>query len=913
MSVEKDPKHEDNYVPREQLSEAELEDALQTCANEPIHIPGSIQPHGGLFVLDKDKLTILQVSENIESFTNVTPEKCVGQHLKDIIGKTETDLIESAARIGDLQPVRSVAIRILDVEYDAVSYHSGDFLVLEIEPVTYSENQESADDYYYNQLRNFSVELLATTNIDSLYELLVNHVRKVTSFDRVKLYKFDESWNGAIIAESKKDFMPSYLGLHFPSTDIPEQARKLYSQNYLRLIADIEYKPVPFYPRQIKGHDKPLDLSLSVIRSVSPVHIQYLDNINVKASMSISIIQNDKLWGLVACHHNSAYRIPYRIRVLSEIMGHMFSARLASLEGIRVKEQTAKKNLLIEKLSRQTNLSSPNDIFSGNHDIALQALNADGLIIRTGNKIQSFGEIPEKGDLDSFLNYCHDNLANWMIYTNNAENFLKGTDFNFPLSGGFLAVAIGTMDKDIAVWFRKERISQVNWGGNPEKPLTKTKAGYRLTPRSSFALWQATMHGKSEAWAEEDISAARTIADILLESEKIYAQRANLAKSDFLANMSHELRTPMNAVVGIINILNKDKQLSGRQRELISTLNVSAASLLELINDLLDISKIEAGEVELEHEPMTIPQIMEDLRSLLKVRAYEKGLELNISYDRKNTTTYLGDHMRIRQILVNIVNNAIKFTPQGFVNILLSADAHNHDDAVFTFDIIDSGIGISEEKCKHIFEKFVQEDASTTRQFGGTGLGLAITKNLVELMNGVISVASKKGVGTRFTVKIPVKCILEANDHCGDTHAPVIVPDEPFDAQQKKKKILLVEDYEGNIVVALYFLQEKGYEVVIANNGEEAVMKMEREDFDCILMDIQMPVMDGYTATKIIRQKQQANEFKDTPILGMTANAFKGDRQKCLDAGMDDYISKPLDFNTLEMKIKALINKNEDH
>lgn len=847
------------------------EEILAICASEPPSFPAAIQPHGLLLAVDKDTLLIEQVSENIESFLGLPPDECIGKPLGDIIGRQQAAAIVESIYTDVPHCLKSAPLRIGSRDYEAAAHYSDDCLIVEMEEMS----QEK--DHAYEELRNLSVELLAAQKMDELYGITIRHIRMVTGFERVSLYKFDEDRNGKVIAEDKAPFMPAHLGMIFPLVDTPHRERILTSL-HPRLIADTKVQPVGLYPQPGDSRNL-LETGLPVLRSAAPVHVECLDNIGVAASLSVSVIQNDQLWGLIVCHNQEPLFVPYRIRILCEIMEHVFSARLTSLEAARIKEQAAKRNLLIEKLSRQINLSSGNDALHGNSGIALEALAADGLIVRMRGKTHSFGKTPDNDHPDLFLDYCHANLTDWIACTNNTGKFMARADFEFPFSGGFLAVPIGTMNKDIAVWLRNAKPSQ-----QPGRPA------------------------KSEPWTNEDISAARTIAEILLESEKIQAQRANTAKSEFLANMSHELRTPMNAVIGIINILNKDKQLTARQREMMSPLNVSASSLLELINDLLDIARIESGEIIVESEPMTVSHIMEDIRSLMKVKAYEKKLELNVSYDRKNTTTYLGDPMRIRQILVNLVNNAIKFTSQGFVNILLSVDSDSEDSAVFTFDVIDSGIGMSEDQMTRIFEKFVQADASTTRKYGGTGLGLAITQNLVHMMDGAIEVTSKKGMGTRFTVKIPVICLLESEQNqCGDSAAPVIVPDGHPEIRQK---ILLVEDYEGNIVVALYFLQEKGYDVVIANNGQEAVLKMEREEFDCVLMDVQMPVMDGYTATRIIREKQQNGEIANTPILGMTANAFKEDRQKCLDAGMDDYISKPLDFNTLEIKIKTHIAGN---
>ena len=889
---------QNKFIARTELSEDDLESALQHCAEEKIHIPGKIQPHGFLIAADKKTYKIKYASMNLESFVGVSHEDSMGKHIKDIIGQENVGRLNDYIRDYGLQPLKSMIININGDCYDLVAHHSDQHLILECESCNEEESYLSYDSFY-DELRNFAVALRQHDNTDKLYQLIVDKIRQITGFDRVKLYKFDEEWNGAVIAEDRADFMPTYKGLNFPATDIPAQARKLYETNYLRLIADINYEPVDIYPQASEGSEKPLDMSLCALRSVSPIHIQYLDNINVSASMSVSILQNDKLWGLIACHHSKPKFVPYRVRIFSEIIGHIFSAQLSSLQIVKKRELAEKKKILIEKLSARLNKDTHlKDVFSGNHKVALEALGADGLAIKSGKTIERYGDTPSEQQVDKLMEWCQDKIVDNFYYTDSALHKLKGETGLSDLSGGFLALPIDTSSDDMVIWFRTAKEQKVDWAGDPEKPVEKTKAGYRLTPRSSFKLWQTTTKGKSVPWSEEDIEAAKSVSSLILENDKLRSEQASLAKSEFLANMSHELRTPMNVVVGIIDILNKDKELGEKQKELIASLDTSASSLMTLINDLLDISKIEANEMKFEYLPITIQDILEDIRSLHRVPATNKNISLNVNYARCDDTKYLGDPVRIRQILSNLVNNAIKFTPKGFVNILAICEDETEEGATnIVFEISDSGIGMTEKQIESIYQKFVQADVSITRQYGGTGLGLAISKRLVELMGGSIEVNSKKDMGTKFTVTIPMH---EAVKKEVVTEA---AKKKPKTSNEEKGRILLVEDYEGNIVVALHFLQEQGYDVIIARNGKEALDKLKQSAFDIILMDVQMPIMDGYTATGIIKDKEKSGKLPEMPIIGMTANAFKEDKEKCLAAGMDDYISKPYDFDNLMDKI----------
>jgi len=383
------------------------------------------------------------------------------------------------------------------------------------------------------------------------------------------------------------------------------------------------------------------------------------------------------------------------------------------------------------------------------------------------------------------------------------------------------------------------------------------------------------------------------------------AETANLAKSEFLANMSHEIRTPMNAVIGLANILSTSQPLTIRQEDYIHTLQTSADSLLELINDLLDISKIEARTLELEQVPFSIQYVLDKVIGMMVMRAREKNLTLNIETSDLPHDVFIGDPARLRQILLNLCSNAIKFTENGGVDIHVSSypsDKEMVDHVVMT--VTDTGIGIAPEKLKMIFAKFVQADSSISRKYGGTGLGLAITKTLTEIMEGTIDVESTIGKGSRFTISLP---LTRSNDIPVNLpkieESPVLQPSTAI----TRPRVLLVEDYLPNVLVATTFLDQFGYSFDVANNGFEALDKVKSTSYVAVLMDVQMQGMDGFEATRQIRIYQQAGNLPHIPIIGMTAHALAGDRERCIAAGMDDYISKPFIPDELKSKIARFV------
>ncbi|NCA73142.1 MAG: response regulator, partial [Sphingobacteriia bacterium] len=356
---------------------------------------------------------------------------------------------------------------------------------------------------------------------------------------------------------------------------------------------------------------------------------------------------------------------------------------------------------------------------------------------------------------------------------------------------------------------------------------------------------------------------------------------ANSAKSEFLANMSHEIRTPMTGIIGMAQLVLRS-ELSARQREDVEKIERSAHSLLGILNEILDFSKIEAGKLLIEQAPFEPRALIADVVHLVELAAREKGLELRVEIDSALAAGYLGDALRIKQVLINLLGNAIKFTSQGWVS--LSARPAGSDRLAFAVE--DTGIGISAEQLARLFQPFAQADGSTTRRYGGTGLGLAISRQLVELMGGTLAVRSTPAKGSCFHFEIAVTALAQAP-------APTLAAAAPSAPRSglSGRRILLVEDNLINQQIVLGLLADTGLSIQVATNGAEAIECFRKDPVELILMDIQMPIMDGYEATRHIRALDPA-----VPIIALTANAFPEDIAKAEAAGMSDYLSKPIDL-----------------
>ena len=740
-----------------------------TCDEEKIHIPGSIQPHGLLMTIQEPSLTIIQVSSNVSDLLSLRPQELLLSPLSSLltpesmehfkpctIGSTPSSAINPRAI--------TTLVKNCYTRWDGIVHRTQDLLILELEPST--EPREGSMSLSIQQARLSLSRLDSTESLQSLFEDAAEEIRLITGFDRVMIYRFHENSHGEVIAEKRQENLESFLGLHYPASDIPKQARMLYEKNWLRLIPDVSYRPAPLIPLHNPLLDSPLDLTFASLRSVSPVHCEYLQNMNVKASLSISLLKDGKLWGLIACHHYQGSKyVPYGVRATCEFLGQLLSWQISSKQQSEENENRVLAKTVEMKLIELMSLES--DFVQAllkNKELLLDLVGASGSAIHYDGQTYLVGITPLLSEVQKIIDWLNTQDLTSLWHTNSLSESFAQTESMQQLASGLLMVSLSKARRDYLIWFRPEAARTVRWAGNPNQAVIQDeKVQNRIGPRKSFALWQEAVDRKSFPWLPRQIEAAQSFRGAILgiivkkaaEIKKLKTDLAQVAQArdDFMSVASHELNTPLTTLqLQLQSLLHTVKRTEGDlpQKVVIPKLELAQRQvkrLGELIENLMDVSRISTGRLKL--NPEHHANLSDLLNSIIQEHRpnFEKAKRELRSHIQPNVTGSW-DTLRLSQIFTNLITNAFKYGGSGAVDLFLEAESDR-----IKIRVKDQGIGILPERIDRIFDRF--ERAVPEHSYKGLGLGLWIVRQILEEMGGQISVISQIGKGSEFRVELP--------------------------------------------------------------------------------------------------------------------------------------------------------------
>jgi two-component system, chemotaxis family, sensor kinase Cph1 len=593
-------------------------------------------------------------------------------------------------------------------------------------------------------------------------EAVVKEVRRVTGFDRVMVYQFDAEGAGRVIAEDRADALTPYLGLHYPASDIPKQAKQLYTLNWLRLIPDSTYQPVGLVSAHNPLDDRPLDLSLAVLRSVSPLHLEYLSNMGVGASMSISLIQDQKLWGLIACHHSTPRYVPYSVRTICEFVGQVMSVELTNKEDHEdLDYKMSLKSLqskLVESLSQSERFLDGLTQLDSN---LLDLVSASGAAICAADQIICIGQTPSEAELLALRDWVKPQMQQNLFQTQSLSQLYPAAASFQAIASGMLALELSQFHQNYIFWFRPEVIQTVDWGGNPNKPVEVTDTGeVRLSPRKSFEKWQETVQGSSLPWKACEIEIVTELRSLIvgiilkqaddLAEINLELERSNTELDSFAYIASHDLKEPLRGIHNYSNFLMEDyaEVLDADGIAKLNTVVRLTQRMEDLINSLLYYSRL--GRAELSHQPTNLNELVRQAIDTLRISQPQSSIKFRLP---RSLPTLHCDRTQIGELFTNLLANAIKYNDKaekwveiGFTEL---ATVKPEDPILYTFYVRDNGIGIPPQHLERVFQIFKRLHAQD-QYGGGTGAGLTIVQKIVERHGGKIWVESTLGEGSTF-------------------------------------------------------------------------------------------------------------------------------------------------------------------
>ncbi|WP_268796680.1 ATP-binding protein [Pseudomonas huanghezhanensis] len=747
------------------VEDPSFQSALQNCAREPIKIPGSIQPHGFMLVFDEASLLIIQVSANVETWLGLAPNELIGASLSDVIHQSERiGAVLDTLPTDDQNPfhVGEVSFRNgtrAGAPIDMMVHRHDHVLMAEFEPAS---DMSSAYGNIYPLMRTFVGHMDEVETIDELCRRSVEQVKRITGFGRVISYHFDADGNGRVNAESVDAGYSSYLGLTFPDSDIPAQARALYVVNRIRVIEDADYHASPLVPSENPLTAAPLDLSFAALRSVSPVHLQYMRNMQTMASMSISIVVRGKLWGLISCHNTTPRSVRFQTRTACELLGSALSLQIETKEAqARTQRLLSLRRQIVQMLAAMADLDSINLGLRKLPAVLVDFVRAEGAAVVSGSTIDVYGLTPPNEHIQALTQWLSTRMTSEVFHSDNVGRDIPELPELTESIAGVLTVAISELHSNFILWFRPELTRVVKWAGKPEKTISSSGA---LSPRHSFESWQETASGYSLPWDELDTEGvielrAAVLGIVLRKAEEMAELAKELKKSNkeleaFSYSVSHDLRAPLRHIAGYAELLGdiESSKLSDRGMRFLDNIGESARFAGTLVDNLLSFSQM--GRSAMRFSEVDLNALVEAIRREMQPDYLGRHVEWVMP---ERLPVVIADAALLHLALRNLLSNAIKYT-RGSDPAVIEIGAREVEGKTEVY-IRDNGVGFDMQYANKLFGVF--QRLHRMEQFEGTGIGLASVRRIIERHDGTVWADSKLGQGATFFFSLPERSPTE--------------------------------------------------------------------------------------------------------------------------------------------------------
>ena len=1027
-----------SVAPRTAAPPEVFQASLSNCEREPIHIPGSIQPYGALITFDANGGSIVHASTNLARWLPVGPLPISGRSLVDLLGADGFESVMQALSARSSGLVRHEIVQLparpdqgQPEPLQALVHMHRDIGFAELEPLP----ALGAPTGWMQALSDTVDALRTADSLDDLVQRMAMRVKRMTGLDRMMVYRFDAQHNGHVIADAHEPGMESFHDLRYPASDIPAQARKLYEHNLVRYIPSVDYDPVAVLPWVDAATLQPLDMSHAALRSVSPMHLQYLRNMGVRSTLTLSLLVNGRLWGLIAGHHRTPTALPLEMRracyALAVTAGYM-TGWFASQEQ---QAETARRALSQAVVLRAFNrVQAPlRDVIEECSTALCDLADAMGGALWSGDTVVPFGRWPGGPRGDSVLRHVRHGFEvsqSDTMFTEHADLQPALEPAELRQVCGLAGIRFDGFASAGMVWLRAEHRHEVMWGGDPDKPMN-VELDFTgqpvLSPRSSFALWAKLVTERCRAWSDIDratVASMASLAQVLavreslaqvslsdrkfrsllaLQSdaywqtdgagrlvtfskpppflhgkllgctlpeafagacaaegvaglvsalaarrpfrglrlaghsdtasggfgleisgeptrdtqgaitgwqgalsdvsheqrvetalrEKAAAELASLTKSKFLSQVSHELRTPLNAVIGFSHLVITDPTTSARQREYVEHVSKAGHWLLTMITDLLDLSKVETGNLTVTMSRVELSPLWNEVASLIGPLATEYGVRM-APPEGIDGVAVQADPARLRQVLANLCSNAVKYNrPAGELRLRAVA----RDAGQVRIDICDTGEGLTPEQLSHLFEPF-NRLGREAMNVNGTGIGLVISRQLVTLMGGTLEASSELGVGSCFSVTLGR----------GVGTAQIPAEAEPVATAQTHSRsdfVLYVEDEPVNELLMRTLVELRlGYGYATSATAQAGLLAAREQRPTLMLVDLNLPDHDGLWLAAQVRADPALKALR---LIAVTADATPQTRAKLLDNGFADCWTKPLDMQEVSRQLRLLL------